>query len=369
MRYRSSSILVRAISLVPLGVMLSGCYLATQSGYFLADQVRARPVQRIEVDPQTSAETREFLAQVRDILAFAEQELGLERGRNYTRYIATDRSHVAYVVSATEEFSFQTYRRRFPIVGEVPYQGFYRRPAADRLAAQLKNQGYDVWVRGVGAFSTLGYFSDPLYSYMANYPLHRLANLLIHELAHATLWISGEVSFNEQYATIIGDEGARLYIRSRHGIESEQYQLLENSTVDAVLYRADILELRSRLADLYSSGDSLYSSGDRDKEALRQAKQDIITIHQSEFAAAYDERYQSEGYRRYPELPVNNAYISLFDLYTRDLSSFYHLYELLGGNLAAFVAVFRDLPSSELSPDEYLASLIIRYSNLKDQGA
>lgn len=347
---------------MPLAGLLSGCYLVTQAGYFLGDQMRARPVQRIEADPRTGAETREFLARVRDIMEFAEQELGLDRGGNYTRYIPTERSNVAYVVSATEEFSFQTYRRRFPIVGEVPYQGFYRRPAADRLAAQLMNRGYDVWVRGVGAFSTLGYFSDPLYSYMAKYPLHRLANMLIHELAHATLWIPGEVGFNEQYATIIGDEGARLYLKSRHGVESEQYQLLEDSAADAVLYRADILELRSRLAELYSS-----KLGDN--EAMRLAKQHIIDNHQNEFATAYDERFRTEAYRRYPELPVNNAYLSLFELYTRDLSSLYHLYELLGFDLAGLVDAFRDLPSSESGPDQYLESLIIRYSNTGNHGS
>ncbi|TVR90068.1 MAG: aminopeptidase [Spirochaetaceae bacterium] len=344
-------LILRTISLTLLVGLQSGCYLATQAGYFLGDQMTARPVHRVDADPRTAAETRDFLALVRDILDFAEQEIGLDRSSNFTRYIATERTSVAYVVSATREFSFQTYRRRFPFVGEVPYLGFYRRPAADRFAAQLMNQGYDVWVRGVGAFSTLGYFSDPLYSYMADYPLHRLANMLIHELAHATLWIPGEVGFNEQYATIIGDEGARQYILSRHGAESEHYRRLEDTAVDAVLFRADILELRSRLAELYADSDM-------DEETMRQAKQSIISDHQNEFAETYDERYRTEGYRRYPELEVNNAYLSLFGLYTQDLSSFYHLYELLGFDLSALVDAFRELPSSDLAPDEYLQSLI-----------
>ncbi len=352
MTRRSFTTLLRTIFIIPVVGLLSGCYLTTQAVYFLGDQIRARPVLRVETDHKTTAETREFIALVRDILEFAVQEIGLDRGRNFTRYIATERSNVAYVVSATKELSFQTYRRRFPFVGEVPYLGFYRRPAADRLGAELIGQGYDVWIRGVGAFSTLGYFSDPLYSYMADYPLHRLANILIHELAHATLWIPDDVEFNEQYATIIGDEGARAYIRSRHGVESEQYRLLEDTAADSVVYRADMLELRSRLAELYAT--NLH------EETKRQAKQQLITNHQNAFATTYDERFQTEGYRRYPELEVNNAYLSLFDLYTRDLSSFYRLYESLGCDLAAFVDAFRELPSSELTPGDYLQTLIVR---------
>lgn len=349
-------LLIRTISLTLVVWLHSGCYLVTQAGFFLGDQLTARPAHRVYEDPRTTAETHDFLALVRDILEFAEQEIGLDRSSNFTRYIATERTSVAYVVSATKEFSFETYRRKFPFVGEVPYLGFYRRPAADRFAAQLMTQGYDVWVRGVGAFSTLGYFSDPLYSYMARYPLHRLANMLIHELAHATLWIPGEVGFNEQYATIIGDEGARQYILSRHGAESEQYRVLEDSAVDSVLYRADMLELRTRLSELYAESHL-------DEDSMRRAKQRIITDHQQEFAAAYDERYRSEGYRRYPELEVNNAYLSLFGLYTQDLSYFYHLYELLGFDLAALVDAFRDLPSSDLAPNEYLQTLIIKHSS------
>ena len=289
--------------------VLSSCYLAGQGYHLAAQQIAARPVDRIPADDLSAGE-QELLQRVATIRTFAETRLGLAAGDGYTTYYRSDRDHLVDVVSAAREFSFVRKEWWFPVVGRVPYKGFYRPEPARRLARRLDRRGWDVIVRPVEAFSTLGYLRDPLVSYMQSYSDARLAELIIHEMAHATIWVPGHASFNEEFATYVGRAGAVLYLEDRYGADSPEVHSVRDDRADVERFRRDVLALRDELAALYAR------RAGAPVETLRREKADTIGAFQERFAAHYDDHYRTDRYRFFADTRVNNAYLDLFQTYS-----------------------------------------------------
>jgi len=311
-----------AVFLLLICVLFSGCYTVKQGFTMFGYLNRAVPLEKVD--------DLEFVRLVTDIRAFAAGELGLAESRNYTRYVDIERNYLAAVVSASAKDSFRRHEWNYPIVGRMPYKGFFNIEDARKKRSKLEKKDLDVWVRPVDAFSTLGWFRDPLYSYMRQYSPARLSNLIIHELVHATVFIKGQSGFNEELAEFIGTEGSRLYIESRYGADSEEYRNMFASETDSQNYIAFIQELISELEVLYSGSQS---SGEKLLE-----KERIINAAKERFTAEYDTLFQSDNYRGFAELPVNNAYLELYRLYYTDDNFYVDLYERAGGNLPAFIA-------------------------------
>jgi predicted aminopeptidase len=239
------------------------------------------------------------------------------------------------VVSASAADSFDRHEWWFPVVGSVPYKGFFNAAGARKERAKLEKRGLDVWIRGVDAFSTLGWFQDPLYSYMRSYPPDRLADLIIHESFHATVFLKGHVQFNEELAEFVGTEGARRYMESRCGLDSEEYRRMTDGEADNAAFLAFIRELIAELEGVYSGGGSR-------EEKLRE-KDAIIRAAQSRFEDEYDDRFHSDNYRGFSTLPVNNAYLELFRLYYSGGDYLRELYDRSGRDLPAFIAAAKSL--------------------------
>ncbi|MDR2471579.1 MAG: aminopeptidase [Treponema sp.] len=314
------------IILLGLG-FFSGCYTLKQGTAMLGYLGKAVPLEELEkreetagASPAEAEETRRFVERVRDIRRFAREELGLAESKNYTRYVQLDRDYLAAVVSACAADSFTRREWRFPVVGTVPYKGFFDPAGARKEAARLKAQGLDVWVRGVDAFSTLGWFRDPLYSYMKDYTAYQLADLIIHELLHATVFVPGQADFNEQLAEFTGRRGGRLYIESRYGIDSPECRAVDSAEADGRTFRLFLSDLGSEL-------ESLYAKAGLDREAKLAEKERIIQAARKRFAEEYDRRFQSGGYRFFADLPVNNAYLDLFRLYHEEDNFLDELFE------------------------------------------
>ena len=269
---------------------------------------KAVSLDELENTKGKESEEAAFANLVTDIRLFAMEELGLKASKNYTRYVELDRDYLAAVVSACAADSFSRYEWTFPIVGTVPYKGFFNPKDAQKEALKLKAGGLDVWIRPVDAFSTLGWFKDPLYSYMKNYSVYQLADLLIHELFHATAFIKGRVEFNEQLAEFVGTCGARLYIENRYGIDSPEYLSISDGSDDYRTFREFLVELSAELQNLYSRNDI------KREEKLIQ-KELIIKKAQEQFEAEYDNRFQSERFRGFAKMQINNAYLDLYRLY------------------------------------------------------
>jgi len=300
-----------------------------------APQSSVSPSTDMAHNADEAEKNRAFVYRVQDIRRFAIEELGLKMSKNYTRYVQIDRDYLAAVVSACAADSFTRYEWKFPVVGAVPYKGFFDPADARKERDKLEKKELDVWIRGVEAFSTLGWFKDPLYSYMREYSVDRLADLIIHELMHATVFIKGHAQFNEELAEIIGREGARLYIESRFGIESEEYRAMSVSKTDYQAYVSFILELADELDALYT--------GSADREEKLREKQRVITAAKERYNAEYESRFASDDYRGFSELPINNAYLELFRLYNGDDGFFDELYERTDRNLHALIAAAKTL--------------------------
>ncbi|MDR0386437.1 MAG: aminopeptidase [Treponema sp.] len=328
--YALLPVLAGAAVLLLGATLFSGCYTLSQGAALLGYLNRAVPLESLEGEGPAA-----FAAQVQDIRRFAMEELGLKESKNYTRYVEIDRDYLAAVVSACARDSFTRHEWWFPVVGKVPYKGFFDPRDARKEREKLEKRDLDVWVRGVDAFSTLGWFRDPLYSYMRDYPPHHLANLLIHEWLHSTVFVKGHVQFNEALAEFVGNEGARLYIAKTYGEDSEEYRMIGASGRDSAAFVAFIRELIAELETLYESGASLEEKLGRKEEIIRNA--------QARFEAGYDAMFQSGNYRGFGKLKVNNAYLELYRLYYEEDSFFADLYERSGRDLPRFIAAAKTL--------------------------
>ena len=334
------------IILLSATALFSGCYTLKQGLTLLGYLGRAIPLESLaEIESaEISGETpglsaQAFAERVEDIRRFAMEELGLKKSANYTKYVELDRNYLAAVVSAAVKDSFTPYEWWYPVLGKMPYKGFFDVKDARKEAEKLRRQDLDVWIRGVDAFSALGWFKDPLYSYMRGYPPHRLADLIIHELLHATIYLKNQAQFNEELAEFVGGEGARLYMEKRFGSDSAEYQVMAEGGPDRDTFIAFIRELIAELEAVYQSGIP------REEKLAR--KETIIRSAQKRFEETYDNRFQGDAYRSFAGLEVNNAYLELYRLYHADENYFEDLYRRSGLSLAGFIAAVKTLKGRE----------------------
>jgi predicted aminopeptidase len=332
---------IAAAAILGCSAVFSGCYTLKQGAAMLGYLGKARPVETL-LSGASDADA-EFARRVADIRSFALEDLGLRMTTNYTKYVDIDRDYLAAVVSASADDSFARHEWWFPLVGSVPYKGFFNPDDARRERAKLEKKGLDVWVRGVDAFSTLGWFSDPLYSYMKDYPVHRLADLIIHESLHATVYLKNQAQFNEELAEFVGSEGARLYIEKTFGKDSDESRSIAASDGDSAAFLSFI---RGLIADL-----ELLYVRDIPREEKLHEKAEIIRAAKTRFTETYDAVFQSDNYRGFSDLPINNAYLELYRLYYEEDGYFRDLYLRAGSDLPRFIAAAKTLRSAKPGDD------------------
>ena len=321
-----------AILLILAGSALcSGCYTLKQGTTMLGYLNRAVPLEDLLTE-----EDQRFAGQVADIRRFAMDELGLKESKNYTKYVELDRNYLAAVVSACAKDSFTRHEWWFPVVGKVPYKGFFNAEDARKERTKLEKKDLDVWIRGVDAFSTLGWFEDPLYSYMKDYEIRDLAELIIHELLHATVFLKNHTQFNEELAEFVGSEGAKLYMESI----SEAADDREEVRADGKKY---IIFIQSLIAEL----DMMYNDPVLSRDQKLEKKAIIIKNSQESFLENYDENFTTENFRGFGTLPVNNAYLELYRLYYEKNNWFKDLYDRTGNDLGNIINAAKTLKGKE----------------------
>lgn len=323
--------LLAVFFLVPF---FSGCYLTTQSSEFLRLQRKAEKIETLLDSDIIDAETVSFLESVTNIKIFAYEKLGLAKGKNFTTYVELDKKYVALILQAASQLEMKHYLWKYPIVGSLPYRGFFNDEDAKKERDKMKEKGYDTTLWGASAFSTLGFFKDPLYSYHKEYNDFYLASLIIHEETHATFFLKKHTDFNEQFASFVGDEGAYQYISEKWGNTKAEtaFNQLEEQRTDDALFSKQMIQLATML-------DTLYKGNDTEKDKLEK-KIAIIKEFKEEFSQNYGSLYNSEKYRNFGEIDsdkINNAYLSRFLLYDKNSDIFKKLYKPYKGNLKQFV--------------------------------
>lgn len=330
-------------------------YVATAATYQLELLWGRVPLERALADGRFTREQAARLRQVPDIRRFA-REIGLhERGHYAT--INPTWNRTVYNVSACEALAFQPVRWWFPIVGTVPYLGYFDEASARHQADELRALGLDVHVRTAGAWSTLGWFKDPLLPSMADWDEARLANTLLHELTHATVWIPGSVAFNESLANFVGDEASLRYLNDRYGPESTEVARTLAQRADRQRYVAMMVEVYAELAELYES-----DLPDDQKLSAKESVYGSLAARAENAGFAEPERWQ----RWFERDPWNNARIVQFKVYNRSPEWFATILDEEGGDLSRFLRRVQEIAREDRDPFKALERAAMRSALLDD---
>ena len=307
-----------------------------------------RPIEELLAEPTTPASLQERLRLVLEIRDFASRELLLPENDSYRSYADIQRAAVVTNVIAAPEFSLQPLTWCFPFAGCVSYRGYYDPQVAGRFADKLKEQGYETDLYGVSAYSTLGWFDDPVLNTFIDWPEVALAGQIFHELAHQQLYVKDDSSFNEAFAEVVEAEGVKRWL-TRQG--QVTLPAISEKQERQQIFVALLLQARRELEVLYASGQSA--------EVMRTEKKAVFSELRQRYQFLRDETWQGySGFDRWFERPVNNARLAAVATYHDRKPSFLALLHRVDGELGRFyeeVAALAKRPRNER--DEILAEL------------
>lgn len=323
----------------------SGCqigYLA-KSAYSQANLLRHRiPVEEALKDSRLSEDQKRKLLLAQDARAFAESDLGLAETKNYTSYVQLDGPYVTYVVNAAPKDELKPHLWKYPLVGSMPYKGFFDPKGAEEEAAAMKAEGFDTYVRGVSAYSTLGWFRDPILSSMLAYKDHDLVNTIIHETVHATLFVKSEADFNERLATFIGNAGTEAFYKKREGTQSPTLERMKSDSADDRLF-GDFMkrELESLEAWYMERKEKKLPFTEEERIArIKSIQERFVTDLKPKFTS-------KDSYEKFEKAELNNARLLNYRLYYEDLSQFEKVFDKLGRDFAKMLAFCKTLEKSK----------------------
>ncbi|HRB96811.1 MAG TPA: aminopeptidase [Nitrosomonas sp.] len=273
---------------------------------------RSQPISAIITNPDADEKLKHSLTKVIQMREFASRTLKLPDNLSYTSYADLERPFVVWNVFASPELSLKLKEWCFVQAGCVNYRGFFSQAKAEEYAQELRNEGYDVYVGGVRAYSTLGWFSDPVLNTFISYSEMNLARLIFHELAHQVVYVPGDSIFNESFATAVEHEGVRRWFEST-GTVLEQAVLNARQERETV-FTDLVLKHRQRLQALFNS-----TISDTDK---RVEKARIFADLQADFRRLKADKAEFGSYDSWFAQPLNNALLSTVSIYTQLLPSF-----------------------------------------------
>jgi predicted aminopeptidase len=331
--------------------MLSGCsstvqYVIRQGFGQFTVLWQSVPIDRVLASGKLDAEQQRKLELVVAARDFASRRLGLKVGRSFQRYHDTSGNPVAYNLSAARQDALVSKSWSFPIIGQIEYLGFFARDDAEEAAADLQKEGYDTYIYGVDAYSTLGWFPDPVHSAFLKRSDGSLVETVIHELAHNTVYANGQSTFNESLATYIGRLGARLFYEERGDAGRQTIDALEKSYADEERITAWMVQFEADLRAYYVS-DIPSEEKVAGREALFEAARDRFV---NEVKPTLN---QPDRYAGWANLPTNNAFVLLHRRYHLDLDVFATIYEQNGHDFAALLDTLR-AAAKTADPSAYL---------------
>ncbi len=332
--------------------MLNSCYLMKQGVNLLKYQSRAKSIDKMLKKDDLSPELRDFLLLVKEIRSYAMDTVGLKKNKNYSTFVQVERDHMVDVVVASRADAFDLYKWGFPFFGKFPYKGFFDRKDAEKEAAKLEKKGYDVNIGQADAFSTLGFFADPVYSFMKDYSVFGLASLIIHEQTHATMYVKNQTQFNEELASFVGNEGGLSFVKQKFGDTSDQYRAAVLSLKEYATYIDLLRSLYKELKAMYETDIS------RDQKLAR--KEEIINAFRARVAMEYDSLFETQRYKKIDQMRINNAVLASKMTYNLDLSLFYELYDKKGKDLRATVAELKKLKKVKKDYKEYMRNVLLK---------
>ncbi|CAN5630621.1 aminopeptidase [soil metagenome] len=269
---------------------------------------QAKPIEDILADASYPDSLKQKLRLIEEVKKFAIDSLGLTPTNNYSTLYDQHGKALLMNLTAAEKFQLKAFTWYFPLLGTVSYKGFFNFEKGKSEALKLKSEDYDVEYSPVSAWSTLGWFRDPVFSGMLRRNEGQLAELIIHEMTHATIYLKSSVDFNENLASAVGETGAEKFLAFRFGTQSIQLETYRNEQEDYNRFAKHLLGGTQELDSLYKAIDNKAAS---EKEKLKiemiqkiVSELDTVSFHNPKYKTRFDKE----------ELP-NNAYFLSFVRY------------------------------------------------------
>ena len=315
---------------------------------------RREPIPEYLAKPDLAPETQDKLKLVLAVRDYARDVLKLNVGGSYSSYSYVDRPDLTYILTAAPRTELRPYTWWFLIVGRVPYKGYFSKEEAKAAAQGLESTGYDTNIRTSAAFSTLGWFDDPLLAHLLRYDEVTLAEVVFHELFHNTLYVKGAGAFNESAANFVGGRAAIDFFRDRFGAASPEHER-------AIRAWEQELEFSEFMEKLAASLDELYAREIPDEEKLR-LRQGVFTQAKEAWSETIAPN-PTHRFRNFAKQPLNNAVIIHYRLYLKNLKLFEALYESQGKNLVAAIDAIRGAVANGGEPFEAVQNLLNKRNN------
>ena len=349
--------------LLLLAGLLAGCsnfgYYVQAMGGHLEVMRAVRPISEVVRDPAIDPMLRTRLEDVQAIREFASRDLGLPDNNSYRAYADLGRPYVVWNVFAAPEFSLEPKRWCMLMVGCVNYRGYYARQDAEQLAAELRREGYDTVVGGVSAYSTLGYFDDPVLSSFLRLGTAEVARTVFHELAHQLIFVQGDSMFNESFATAVENEGMRRWLAIR--ATPEQRTAFEGQLERKTAFAGLIRDYREKLHSLYHAAGS--------SKDQRQAKAELLDALRRDYGELKAAWGGHAGYDKFFAEELNNAKLASLSLYSELVPAFEALLLLEDHDLPRFYRRVATLAALDKEARRSaLATLLPGHSNVLQAG-
>lgn len=336
--------LIFTLAITTTGCAKLGYYTQAINGH-LEILTNREPINALLEDPDTKPALKAQLASILEMRTFATEELGLPDNRSYRTYVDLNRPYAVWNVFAAPEFSLEPLEWCFAFVGCVSYRGYFSPKRAQRFGNTLAKKNHDVYVVGVAAYSTLGWFHDPVLSTILGRPETEVASLIFHELAHQVVYVQNDTAFNESFAVTVEREGVRRWLaRKGATAQFERYLLTKRRREDFVNL---IMGYRQELQELYGS--------DRSDVQKRAAKAKAFDDLRNEYRKLKKSWGGYAGFDRWFAQDLNNAHLASVSLYNQYVPAFQALLKKHGDDLRAFYRAVEEL--SQLPREERIASL------------
>jgi predicted aminopeptidase len=345
------------VLLAVLGSIISGCspFYVLRAAYEEGKILwRREPIPQYLENPDLGPEVQDKLKLVLDVREYARDVLKLNVGGSYSSYSYVDRPDLTYILTAAPRTELRPYTWWFLIVGRVPYKGYFSKEDAGAAAKELEAEGYDTNIRTSAAFSTLGWFDDPLLSHLLRYDKVTLADVVFHELFHNTLYVKGAGHFNESVANFVGGRAAIDFFRDRFGAGSAEHERAIRAWEEELEFSEFIEKFAAALDELY---------------ARKIPEEDKLLLRQQAFTRAKEEwsewttKHPTHRFRNFSKQPLNNAVIIHYMLYLKNLKLFEALYQAEGKNLVRAIDSIREAVAEGGEPFEAVQNLLNKRNN------
>ena len=332
---------LRLLLLLPsLSVFLVGCgnllYLSKLGWHQSSISFHSVPVEEVLENEWVGHEAKEKIRFIQEAKRYGEEKLGLTRTKSYSKYFKV-KGPVLYIITASEKDCLQLYQWSFPITGKVTYKSFFTKEGVLKEKRSLETKGYDTFIQEAGAYSTLGWLTDPIFSSMLRWDEATLANLILHEMTHATVYFKGETDFNEQIATFVGNQGAIDFLCEKYGKGSKEVAEAIHDREDDLLFSEWIDQACQQLSNFYAREISRDEKLKGREELFRHLKEDFKERMVS---------LKTGGYKNFEKVDINNAVLLAYRRYIHRLEKFQVLYGRFGRDTRRVVDYFKTVQAA-----------------------